>query len=210
MNVYFVRHGESEFNITKQAQHAGVSLSGAGREQADIVAKRFEHMPLDMIIASPYVRAKQTAEIIHKKIPQVPLQLISHFHENKKPTSIEGILYSDPIAQAYWTSVQEHIHDPEWRYEDEETFVDLKKRSELALAHLASLEKKNVLVVTHGNFLRFLFGYIIFGESFTHVEQQAIWKVLFMENTGVTLCRYDEKSAHWSIVTWNDLAHLAD
>jgi broad specificity phosphatase PhoE len=79
--LWLVRHGQSEGNVARDAaDEAGaheidievrdvdVPLSALGREQAEAAGRWFAALPADrrpeLILASPYVRAKQTAEII--------------------------------------------------------------------------------------------------------------------------------------------------
>lgn len=79
--MWIVRHGESAGNVAAAAAHeAGlpaiqiatrdvdVPLSPRGEEQAQALARWFSAMPPDqkptVVLASPYVRARRTAEII--------------------------------------------------------------------------------------------------------------------------------------------------
>ena len=79
--LWLVRHGQSQGNVARDAaDEAGaheieidmrdvdVPLSDLGREQAEAAGRWFAELPPserpEMILSSPYVRAKQTAEII--------------------------------------------------------------------------------------------------------------------------------------------------
>ena len=79
--LWLVRHGQSQGNIARDAaDEAGaheididlrdvdVPLSNLGRKQAEAAGRWFAALPEDerpeIILSSPYVRAKQTAEII--------------------------------------------------------------------------------------------------------------------------------------------------
>jgi len=81
--LYLVRHGQSQGNVARDAAHeAGlleididvrdvdVPLSKLGAEQAEAAGRWFAALPAnerpELILSSPYVRAKQTAEIICK------------------------------------------------------------------------------------------------------------------------------------------------
>ena len=64
MKIYFVRHGESEGNVSKIYQHNETALTPQGEKQARTLAKRFLHIPIDLIISSDLKRAKQTSEIL--------------------------------------------------------------------------------------------------------------------------------------------------
>ena len=79
--LWIVRHGESAGNVARDAAHAAglamidisgrdadVALSPLGEEQADALGRWFAAMPSDarpnVLLVSPYRRAKQTAELI--------------------------------------------------------------------------------------------------------------------------------------------------
>ena len=81
--LWLVRHGQSQGNVARDAAHeAGhalidldwrdvdVPLSALGHEQADATGRWFaalpEHDRPEILLASPYIRAKQTAESICK------------------------------------------------------------------------------------------------------------------------------------------------
>ncbi|HEY8592102.1 MAG TPA: histidine phosphatase family protein [Sphingomicrobium sp.] len=82
--LWLVRHGQSQGNVARdKADEAGahmidiemrdvdVPLSQLGREQAEAAGRWFAALPADerpeIILSSPYIRARQTAEIICKQ-----------------------------------------------------------------------------------------------------------------------------------------------
>jgi 2,3-bisphosphoglycerate-dependent phosphoglycerate mutase len=65
--IVFLRHGESVGNAQERFQgQYDFPLSEKGREQAQALAERWKHegMTFDRCIASPLLRARQTAEIV--------------------------------------------------------------------------------------------------------------------------------------------------
>jgi 2,3-bisphosphoglycerate-dependent phosphoglycerate mutase len=76
-HITFLRHGESVGNAEDRFQgHADFPLTRKGRAQARALAERWqaEAMTFDQCIASPLLRACQTAEII-SKVLKIPLEL---------------------------------------------------------------------------------------------------------------------------------------
>lgn len=66
MNLYFVRHGESEAN-TRHVISNGRSMFGLtprGRQQAEALAERLRSTPFMAMYSSPILRARQTADIL--------------------------------------------------------------------------------------------------------------------------------------------------
>jgi glucosyl-3-phosphoglycerate phosphatase len=67
--MYLLRHGESEFNVhfSKTRIDPGIedpALTEAGRVQAAAAADHLERRTIRRVVASPYRRALQTAEIV--------------------------------------------------------------------------------------------------------------------------------------------------
>ncbi|MBJ9976616.1 phosphohistidine phosphatase SixA [Pseudomonas sp. S75] len=62
MTLWILRHGEAEPRANTDAERR---LTAHGREQVLRSAARLLGQPLQAIIASPYVRAQQTAALVH-------------------------------------------------------------------------------------------------------------------------------------------------
>lgn len=212
MRIYFVRHGESTSNAGRIHQGPEAPLSEEGRKQAVFIAERVSKLSIDAIIASPYVRAKETAEIIAQKINK-PIEWSELFVERKQPSELVGKSFDDPLKRTIFDLTRAHADDPGWKYSDEESFLDLKARAEAALALLTARKEEHVLVVTHGIFKRLLIGSMIFGEDFNSLQYKMFRSFFYTSNTGITVCDYlvpDEEhpEPRWKLITWNDHAHL--
>ena len=73
MKIWILRHGEAQPHARRDAER---ELSVKGREQVLHSAARLLDQPLDSILASPYVRAQQTAELVRNALGFAP-ELIS-------------------------------------------------------------------------------------------------------------------------------------
>lgn len=73
MKLWVLRHGEAEAMAASDAQRR---LTSAGREQVQRSAARLLGQPLQAIFASPYVRAQQTAALVHAALdfPQAVIE----------------------------------------------------------------------------------------------------------------------------------------
>src|SRR3990167_11215140 len=89
--IYFVRHGETKFNTENIKQGPEGSLTEKGRVQALATALRFPKKKgcPQVIIASPYQRTKETAEIIAKEL-KMPVEYSELLVERKNPTEVVG------------------------------------------------------------------------------------------------------------------------
>jgi broad specificity phosphatase PhoE len=66
---YFIRHGQTDWNIEDRLQgHTDTPLNETGLDQAHQALLRLQNVPIDLIVASPLIRAAKTALIIAKEI----------------------------------------------------------------------------------------------------------------------------------------------
>ncbi|PCI29753.1 hypothetical protein COB55_01610 [Candidatus Wolfebacteria bacterium] len=210
MRVYFVRHGESEANASGVRQGSDGHLSDKGREQARMIGERFKKTPIDIIISSTQNRAKETTAelltIIDKKVSYSDL-----FVERKNPTEMIGQHWESDETQSMLASIFEHYDQKEWHHSDEENFFDLVARADKAIAYINELKARDVLIVTHGFFVRVIVARLIFEETLT---PQIFFKWLEatqMPNIGVVVCeeilRPNSKllpmRSGWRLESWN-------
>jgi len=206
VKVYFVRHGESTFNALGIHQHREVPLSGTGKKQAVFVAKRFATIPIDVIIASPFMRTRQTVEAINAVV-QKEILYTELLKEVKRPTVVERKSVVDPQVLKVKQAIQDHYSDEDWHHSDEENFFDLRRRAEAFIAYLEDVKEENVLVATHGMILRMIVASMFLGKSVTpeiFLQFELFFKT---KNTGITVCERD-KDGVWQLLVWNDHAHL--
>src|SRR3989338_3304650 len=78
--VYLVRHGESSTNVGGPILGAETPLTNNGRAQAVTVAERCTRIPIDVIISSTHVRARETAEAVSAKVSK-PIRSEEHTSE---------------------------------------------------------------------------------------------------------------------------------
>jgi len=75
MNLYLVRHGESEANAKRVVQgQLDTPLTENGRWQAQRVGMALSHVKADVILSSDLVRAFETAQIIQKYLIPVTIR----------------------------------------------------------------------------------------------------------------------------------------
>ena len=71
MTLWLLRHGEAEARARNDAERP---LTERGRKEVRRSAERLRGRPLQYILASPYLRAQQTAEIV-REVLGLPLPL---------------------------------------------------------------------------------------------------------------------------------------
>ena len=207
MNIYFVRHGESEGNLNKFHQGENVPLSKTGELQAKLVAKRFKNIRINVIYASPYLRTKQTAKFIAKELGQ-PLEYWEQLKELKRPSELAGLKYSDPKASEIKKIIRENQIKADWKFSDDESFNDLLVRAKQIEKHLIDHHKdENVLCVSHVQIMVMIILHIILQDKLTPEVFCQFFDHCSQNNTGITLLEYTE-SFGWNLISWNDTTHL--
>lgn len=97
--IFLIRHGESKANAGLPSTDPGsVGLTLLGHKQARCIAEYLKFYPLDLIITSPYLRAKETAE------PTSSMPLFSSV--TKEEWNVEEFTYLSSLHQRQSTSEQ--------------------------------------------------------------------------------------------------------
>ncbi len=208
--IYFVRHGQSEHNVAPIFQAPDSQLSNVGIEQAKYIADRVSKLSFDVLISSPFERAKQTAEEISKKTGKIP-EYSDLFIERVKPSSIYSKPYSDEQASNLWREWDKSLYTPGLKIEDGENYDDLVNRADKALDFLNNRQEQSFVVVTHGFFLRMIIFRVLIGNFGNGNIFQHFQKASAMENTGLTVLYYQvgpEGQSRWRLWIHNDHAHL--
>jgi broad specificity phosphatase PhoE len=75
VRVYLARHGQTDYNLEGRFQgHLPVPLNATGRAQAAELAERAARHDFEVLWCSPLVRARETAEIVARRIGLQPRQ----------------------------------------------------------------------------------------------------------------------------------------
>ena len=155
--LILVRHGESEGNRTRTfTDSPAVSLTDLGREQARRAGTRIasDYRPA-RVVASPYARARQTAEIIAGLL-QLPLEIDPVWREQSL-----GRL----AGQSYDRVLDDPSFDPDqpwaWRPPDGESLIDVCQRVAPAFDRLAQATiGADVVMVSHAGVMRALCAHV--------------------------------------------------
>ena len=207
MNVYFIRHGQSAGNINNTHQGEAVQLSGEGKKESKLLAMRLKNKQIDIIYASPYQRAKQTAEIIAKEF-KLPVKYWDSLKERRRPSEVEGLSYDHPKASEIYEITRKNQIKADWKYSDDESFNDLLKRAKKIENHLLKHHRdQNVLCVSHIGILIMIVLQIILQDK---LSPEVFWQFYYhsrKDNTGITHLEFTDKYG-WKLLTWNDTTHL--
>lgn len=157
ITFYLVRHGEAESNLSNIGnsfpEKRKMPLTRKGIDQVLETAEALSQKGVDIIIASPLERTKETAAVISEKTG-VEVLIDERLHEvglgiyNDKPLEESASKYPDMRSRI--------SPDPS---DGVESFIDMRGRLESFLYDVKQLyEGKTVVIVSHGDVLDQLYG----------------------------------------------------
>ena len=137
--IYFVRHGQTEWNkIGKMQGHKDIELNDEGKQQAQVVKEKLQGIKFDKVFSSPLIRATETAKIISNQEITIDNRLIERFNGE-----LEGKLKKD-------IKVFPDFNDPNDTRFGIESLDSFRNRINDFLDEITKKYKdKNILVVTH-------------------------------------------------------------
>ena len=171
-NIYFFRHGETDWNLQGKGQGCehDIDLNSTGRKQAGLVGDYLYRTGIkaDLIISSGMSRADETARIIATKINyQQPLLIINDLKE-KCHGKLSGVSTADKKSNKEFDryfelwDIFKNEKDPIKQRElfnsnniefnrlyGDELFSDFRHRLKKALREIYSRDEKNIIVVSH-------------------------------------------------------------
>lgn len=153
--LYFMRHGESEFNKANQWTESTTNspLTDEGVDQSRQAGQELKKSgtTFDLIISSPLTRAVQTAEQVATAI-NYPIKKI-HLNDMMVERNFGSLEGDKALVATTKYTVDESAIDS---YEDVETLEDFQTRVDDFLEYLQTLPYDNILLVGHGAFGRAL------------------------------------------------------
>lgn len=151
--VRLIRHAQSAANAgLATTAPDSIPLTEKGQLQARTLADSITSAP-DLIISSPFERAIATALPTAARYPHVPFEFwpVEEF-TYLSPNRFAGTTQADrkPFAEDYWESGDAEFTDGLGA----ESFDHLLGRVDTMLAKLADHDAKDILVFSHGQFIR--------------------------------------------------------
>jgi len=200
-SIVLLRHGESVGNAEERFQgQYDFPLTERGRAQARALADRWyeEGMQFDRCVASPLLRAAQTAETVASRL-NLPLELDPLWKELDNG-ALAG-LKSDEAAERYPRPA--FIHPYLHIGNTGESRWEVYLRAGRAVQSLLDRPAGRYLVVAHGGILNMAL-YAILGIP---VQADYTGPTFRFENTSFATLTYTPGEHHWRLIGLNDRAH---
>ena len=179
MLIALIRHGQTDWNLALRMQgRSDIPLNDTGREQAKVAASALAAEPWDVVVSSPLLRARETAEIIATAL-DVPL----------------GASYDELLEQDFGVAEGTLVSELATRWPDRD-FAGMEPDEVVGPRGIRGLERialdhpgARVLAVAHGTLIRYTLAEIsghdathyprLDNASSSHVRRtDAAWQVL--------------------------------
>jgi probable phosphoglycerate mutase len=187
--IYLVRHGEADGDVSDPG------LSRHGMDQAGAIGDRLAEMSVGTVLHSPRRRAQQTASIIARSLPGVPVTA-SDLIDDRTPVPSESERGSYPRRFLPWL-------DGTGPEEADVDGIALAMAVDVLQARaVADAERGPLVLVTHA----FVIGWFV-----RSALDAPAWRWLGLQpgNASLTIIRYNPDGTG-TLVRFNDDAHLRD
>lgn len=204
--ITLIRHGESNVTVERiiGGRRTCSGLSDLGRQQARRLAARLaetQELDADVLLTSDFARAMETADIIRPSLDRAEsTEPWPEFGEHDPGPDIDGMTFAEYV---------DRFGTPEWDgdptveiFPGGETTAEFHLRIGRALDRLLrTFPGRHVVVTCHGGVVDAVFRRAVGLPSTGHV-------VLNTLNTSLTDFRSPDDENGWSLVRYNDSAHL--
>ncbi|WP_073010417.1 histidine phosphatase family protein [Virgibacillus chiguensis] len=185
--ICFIRHGQTNWN--KQGKLQGktdIPLNDTGRDQAQACGKYLHAHNYDILICSPLLRAKETADIINQHL-HLPIIKMDDFKERS-------------FGDAEGLTMEERKHRyPSGHFPNQEERVDFNQRVMTGVEKVnEQYPQQRVLLVAHGAVINAILAEVSNGEigsGKTSLMNGCISNIHLKEQT-------------WHIKDYNQVGHL--
>jgi broad specificity phosphatase PhoE len=202
MEIFLVRHGETEGNVAHRHQSTATPLTPRGRQQITQAAATLRELKPTHLITSSVFRAVESAQIIGLALQMVP-DTDAVFRELDRPTHLNGNFHKSIGSLWFYTmwyfGLSNHA-----KYGGE-SYKDLRDRIGAAQTVLAKYPADaRVVVVTHSVFINFFMVHACDKRPMNPFKALTrFWYVLTIKNASITKMTYtpneSTKVCEWKV-----------
>ena len=205
---YFIRHGETLPEC--RAYSSGLRRCAFRKRKKAVrqsrpVSKTFPHQSCPI----EHLPACERDLKNHREASHCAYQVLPLTHRAEESSEIIGKHRDDTEVVRIVDHIDHSYHADDYRFSDEENFVDLKQRARTCLSFLAWHGTRETVVVTHHVFLKILIAYLLYRERL-HADGFAKLSFFnYSDNASITVCEFHPwkilNATHgWEVVSYNE------
>lgn len=190
--IYLARHGQTEWTITGQhTGHTDIPLTQIGKQNAVLLGQRLNELTFAAVYTSPLQRARQTCELAG--------------FDTQAQNDPDLMEWNYGTYEGLTTKEIEKDH-PGWNIFCDgcpggETINEVAERANRIVARLKTVNAGNVLLFSHGHFLRFIATSWL-GLPATNARS------FVLAPTSLSILGYEHNLNEPVIRLWNDTFHI--
>lgn len=199
MELYIIRHGETDFNRKGIVQGRGVNsdLNEMGIQQARSFYKAYHHIPFDRIYTSSLKRTHQTVEsFINKGIEWLKFEELDELdwgiNEGRESTAEMKAEFQ--MLTRKWMEGELHLKFP-----GGESPLEVNARQKIAVQKILAEPVENALVCMHGRAMRLMLCELL---------QQPLSNMDTFPHSNVTLYRLKYHGDKFEMLDFNNTDHF--
>tara|TARA_B100001173_G_scaffold300394_1_gene299895 strand:- start:117 stop:710 length:594 start_codon:yes stop_codon:yes gene_type:complete len=196
MNIYIIRHGETELNNNNILQGSDIdcSINKFGKKQSHKFFKKYKEYPFQKIYISQLKRTYQSIEpFISLGIPYEKIEGLNEISWGEKQGVKDDIIEYKQLINLWLNG------DLNERFDNGESPLDVLRRLKIAIKKIIKDDFKDVLICTHGRALRIMLSWII-NKDLTQMNKYK------HSNLGLYILKY--KNGAFRIIKKNERSHL--
>lgn len=200
LNLYLVRHGQTEWNVQKRMQRwENSNLTELGKRNAIALGEKLKTVTFDAVYTSTSERTIETAKLIigkqnlHIELDKNLREIFLGEWEGKTHEELKA-LYPGQYNN-FWE------RPSDYKPFNGETFEELNKRVIVVLQNIISNHKEgNILIVSHTVFLKSLMMYV------KGKEVKDLWAPPYINDTSLTILETEDNT--YRVIVEGDVTHL--
>ena len=186
MEIYVIRHGETEGNRKQQLNGwSDDPLNQDGMELAEETGRALKGVRFDAAFTSPLSRAVMTAKLVLRESGNDDTPLITDDRiKEVYAGDWEGVSIADFVNDGRFEIVRQYLSGPhpEWSFPNGETLLTVQQRTQAFLREVAQGPYQRILVSTHGGALRCML-------NFLYPDPNDLWQGHLPYNCAVSIVR---------------------
>jgi broad specificity phosphatase PhoE len=189
LNIYLVRHGETEWSLSSRyTGRTDLPLIARGEDAARKVGRRIRDIPFSHVLTSPLQRARQTCELAGLATPAETEPDLTEWDNGDD----EGRLRADVIkTRPGWNLFRDGAPHGE-------TAAQVSNRADRLITHLRTLDG-NLALFSHGHFGRVL------GARWIGLRVEQAQHLMF-DTAALSVLGYEhDRSDSPAILLWNSI-----
>lgn len=191
--LILVRHGLTDWNVDRKLLgRIDIGLNEDGRAQAQAAAEALKSFAVRAVVASPQVRARETADPI-AAAHGLAVEIEPGFDEVWLSEAWQGKTLEELRGDA---ELERFLSDPPWRSPRIEPIEEVQRRAVAAVERLRREHAgETLVVVSHGDPLRAIVAHYI-GLALDDFRR------LLIENGSVNLMRFNPRGPQLATLNW--------